>query len=502
MNTEVLFHSPESGIAEFEETQVHLFRQDARLQDYFMQLQLDAEDRSRASSHSLRSRNRLSSWLIEGADKVNRSGKSRRIKTDVLFCPMPYFGRESENRLLVRTLMGLVQTDARILCLLLGNAPCRAEIDEKLKAAGREGQVEFLDPTTCSNLFEARVRARMVRMRADAVFNQTVSILEPYGLSPSTAVISGFQEVARFVEAWERLADNVEFDAVVARCHWHALCSSVCRTAQERGKPSVTFQQGVIGHSLDVPVTASKYVAFGRASASFLERANKHFFNAAELPEPSVEYVPGGSLIDDLKILPDQFAHQTLLMVDVPTAQADFYGVAPQCQALLELADALLSRCASLRRIVIRPHPFWSNLDFEGCHRLARKYPTRCELSHPSWPLDDDLRRSSAVMGIFSGVLTVASACGLPAIFLQTAGGFTTGDLACFSPQQTLLPDEAFSHIDRIFSDRQAYSQARAVAIQNGREYYHEGSNADLSGSFFERLLSKETFAEALVESK
>ena len=106
---------------------------------------------------------------------------------------------------------------------------------------------------------------------------------------------------------------------MVARCHWHPLCSPVCRTARQRGKPVITFQQGVIGHTLDVPVTASKYVAFGQSSASFLARMNRRFFQAAGMPEPPVEYVNGGCLFDTVIALPDQFAHQTLLMVDVPT---------------------------------------------------------------------------------------------------------------------------------------------------------------------------------------
>jgi hypothetical protein len=502
MNIEGLFHSPGRGISDFARAQVLLFRQDPSLQDYFMQLELDDRDGPLASRQNLRSRSQLSSWIIGGLDNASRVGQSRRIKADVLFCPMPYFGRESENRLLVRTLLGLVQTDARVVCLLMGNAPCRAEIDEQLKAAGRSSQVEFVDPTSCSSLFEARVRARVVRMRAEKAFNDSVSILEPEGLSASQKLKPGFNEVARFVEAWQRLADNIEFDAVIARCHWHTLCSPVCRTALQRDKPVITFQQGVIGHSLDMPVTASKYVAFGHSSASFLERANRLFFDAVDAPVPPVEYVPGGSLIDDLRVLPDQFALQTLLIVDVPSAQSNFYGVESQCQALLELADKLLSGCSSVRRIVIRPHPFWGNLNFEECHRLVRKYPGRCEISHPSWSLDDDLRRSSAVIGIFSGVLTVASTCGLPTIFLQTEGGFTTGDLACFSPQQTLMPEEAYLEIERIFSDRHAYEQARAAALQNGREYYQDGRNADLSGSFFDRLLSERTLSEVPVESK
>jgi hypothetical protein len=489
MDIEGLFHSPENHIAAFAKMQVLLYRQDPSLQDYFMQLQSDVLTGPRATSRNPRISGHAASWVIHSADKASQIGKRRKIKTDVLFCPMPNFGRKTENRFLVRTLLGVAQTDARIACLLPGNAPCRAEIDAQLKAAGRGGQVEFLDPTECLNPVEARLRTRIVRKRADLAFEKTVSVLEPFGLSPSQELRHSFEHLARFVEAWERLAPDVEFDAVVARCHWHVLCSPVCRTAQQRNKPVVTFQQGVIGHTLDVPVTASKYVAFGQSSSSFLAQANRRFFQAAELPEPSVEYVNGGSLIDDLSPLPDQFEHQTLLMVDVPTAQSDFYGVEGQCQALLQLAERLLAADLPLRRIVIRPHPFWSNLDFEACQRLVREHSTRCELSHPSWSLDDDLRRSSAVVGIYSGVLTVASACGLPTIFLQTEGGYTTGDLACFAPRQTLLPDTAFSEISQILTDRQSYAEARALALRNAREYYKDGENANLSGKFFEPLL-------------
>jgi hypothetical protein len=281
----------------------------------------------------------------------------------------------------------------------------------------------------------------------------------------------------------------VEFDAVVARCHWNTFCGPVCRTAKKRGKPVITFQQGVIGHTLDVPVTASKFVAFGPPSASFLSRMNHRFFEAAGIPEPAVEYVNGGCLYDKVIALPDQFENQTLLIVDIPPAPGDFYGIESQGRAMLDLAEKLLSSGLPLRRVVIRPHPYWSTLELESCQNLVRKYPTRCELSHPVWPLEDDLRRSSVVVGILSGVLTVASACGLPTIFLQTERGYATGDLACFSPGQTLLPDSAFCEIKKLLTDKSAYAASRSEALRNAREYYAGGTNLELNGAFFERLL-------------
>jgi hypothetical protein len=489
MEIDDLFHSPKKRIAEFSQRQVHLYRHDIKLQDYFLQLQMETLMSFRATSDDRRAKNPMAKWAIHVADTVSQIRRPQKIKTDVLFCPMPYFDRKTENQLLVRTLLGLAQTDATILCLLPGYAPCRQEIDVRLAAAGRSKQVIFLDPSTPFNPAEARLRPIAARMRGRAAFEETVQILESYGLSPSRKVISGFEHTADFVEAWERIAPCIEFDAVVARCHWHSLCSPVCRTGLQRGKPVITFQQGVIGHTLDAPVTASKFVAFGQPSASFLKQTNHRFFQAAGMPEPLVEYVNGGCLFDTITVLPDQFALQTLLLVDVPAEPGDFYGIEAQCQALLQLAEKLLNADSPLRRLIIRPHPYWSNLDLEMCKRLVRDYSNRCDLSHPAWSLEDDLRRSSVAVGILSGALTVASACGLPTIFLQTEGGYSTGDLACFSPDQTLAPNEALHQITKILTNRQAYTEARTVALRNGREYYANRDCLDFSGPFFERLL-------------
>jgi len=492
MDIQGLFKSPVDRIAAFAQMQVLLYREDASLQDYFLQLQLDSLTAPRASLKDLRNSKRLGAWAVHRADQVNNVRKRRNVKADVLFCPMPYFGRQSENRFLIRALLGVAQAGATILCLMPDDAPCRAEIDDRLGALGLAGQVKFIDPIAPSNPFDARIRRRLTRLRAELAFEKTVSILEPHGLSPSTELRGGFEHLAGFVEAWERLAPEVEFGAVVARCHWHALCSPVCRTALQRGKPVITFQQGVIGHTLDVPVTSSKYVAFGKASASFLAEMNSRFFKAVNRPESSTEFIPAGSLFDNLKPLPDQFDRQTLLLVDVPIAQSDFYGVDSQCNALLDLADKLLTSSASGRRVVIRPHPFWNNLNFEACQRLVQKHPTRCEISHPVWSLEDDLRRSSVVAGIFSGVLTVAAACGVPTVFLQTEGGFATSDLDCFSQEQTLLPEKAFVEIAGMLDDRKEYERAREIALRNASEYYEGCKDADLNGEFFARLLSRE----------
>lgn len=490
MQIDDLFHSSSDYISKFADIQVRLYRHDATLQDYFMMLQSDTFIDRRAGSRDWRAVSQPIEWAIRAAHAVSQFPPRRKIKADVLFCPIPYFGRRTENQFMVRTLLALAQTDATILCLLPAGAPCRNELDTRLAAAGRTSQVTFIDPAVPLNPLEGRLRLEAARLRGRAALDETVQILEQYGFGPGPEVKGRFEHVAFWTETWERLAPVVEFDALVTRCHWQVLCSSVCRTALERGKPVITFQQGVITHTVEAPVTASKYVAFGPSSASFLPKINRAFSQAVGVPESPVEYVSGGSLYDTIIALPDQFDRQTLLLVDEPTdrSQSRFYGLESQCQALLDLAERLLAANLPLRRLIIRPHPYWNNLDFAACQRLIRKHADRCELSHPAWSLEDDLRRSSVAVGIFSGVLTVASACGLPVVFLQTEDGYTTGDLACFS-RQALLPDAAFCAISRVLSDREAYAETRAEALRNAREYYAGGTNLNLNGAFFERLL-------------
>jgi hypothetical protein len=497
------FQSPSARIAAFADAQLHLYRHDKSLQDYFMMLQLDSWASPRVRSDSRSAKDQLISWLIQGADKINRFRGRPKLKADVLFCPMPDLSRKTEQQFLIRILLGLAQTDATILCLLPARAPFRSELDAQLAAMGRSGQITFVDPLASLSRLDARLNWRFSRVRAQTAFRNTVEILEPYGLNPGLDVQDYFQDIAPFVEAWERMAPWVEFDAVVARCHWQPLCSPVCRTAQQRGKPVITFQQGVITHTLDVPVTASTYVAFGQSSASFLDRLNHRFFQAVGKPVSPVQYISGGSLFDTVTALPDQFDQRTLLVVDVPppNGQGDFYGLESQCRALLEVTERLLTSEVPLNRVVIRPHPHWGDLNLEACQRLVREHSDRCELSHPSWSLDFDLRRSSVVLGIFSGVLTIASASGLPTFFLRTEQGFVTRDLECFSPHQTLLPDDAFHEIARVLTDKRAYAAARKIAQENARGYYTNGANLDFGLSFFERLLRGESTISQLEHS-
>ena len=471
--------------------QVHLYRHDASLQEYFHAFDIDVFSRPRDSVKPRMSINPAKAWSFRAADKVTRIGKSQRIKTDILFSPTPYFGRKTEIRLLASTLLGLAKTGAEILCLLPLYGAVHKEVELELTAAGCGKQVTFLDPETPLNWVDERMRPIAAQLRGRRAFAKAIEILEPYGLSPTRWSLPDFEKAAHYIEAWERLAPSIEFDAVVARCHWYDLCSSVCRTGIQRGKPVITFQQGVVDHTLDVPITASKYVAFGAPSASVLAESSRRFFAAVRSPEPPVEYINAGSLFDVIAPLADQFSLQTLLFVDSHAVPGDPWGTGKEVEALMQLAKKVLKAKLPLNRLIIRPHPHWHNHDLSACLQLVREHRGVCELSHPVWPLEDDLCRSSVVVGVASGVLTIASASGLPTIFMRTEQGYKIRDLECFSPAQTLLPDAAFSEVSKLLADREAYAEARKAAMRNASEYYTNGANAALDGDFFTRLLNK-----------
>jgi hypothetical protein len=485
-----LFRSSNDRVSKFTQVQVQLYRHDVSLQDYFHALDFNMLYGRNGGRSDRSPTNPLAVWSFRAADKASRVVRPPKIKTDVLFCPTPYFGRKTEVRFFIQTLLGLGETGAEILCLLPAHVPFRKELDEKLKGAGYAKQIRFLDPRIPFGLIDNRMRAIAAKLRGRAAFCEAVQILEPYGLSPTGSALADFQRTALYIESWDRLAASIEFDAVVARCHWYEQCSSVCRTGLERGKPVITFQQGVVDYTMDVPIVASKFVAFGESSASVLAQLNRRFFDAVGSPQPPVEFFPAGSLFDVLLPLPDQFSLQTVLLIDSHSVQGDPFGTKAEVQSLLHLAGKLLNTQPSLRRLVIRPHPHWSDHDLEACLELVREHRDVCELSHPVWPLEDDLRRSSVVVGIASGVLTVASASGLPTIFLRTEQGFAIRDLECFSPAQTLLPDAAFRQVSRLLTDHETYVDARKVAMRNASEYYAGGVNAALDGAFFTRLLT------------
>src|SRR5580658_4388641 len=136
MDIHDIFRSSQDTIAKFAEMQVHLYRHDVSLQNYFHALDAGMFSGVPSSPSDRAPINPFLALPFHGADKASQILKPRKIKTEVLFCPTPYFGRNTENRFVARTLLGLAHTGAKILCLLSAYAPFRQELELALAAAG------------------------------------------------------------------------------------------------------------------------------------------------------------------------------------------------------------------------------------------------------------------------------------------------------------------------------------------------------------------------------
>jgi hypothetical protein len=228
---------------------------------------------------------------------------------------------------------------------------------------------------------------------------------------------------------------------------------------------------------------------------------NRSFFQSVGIAEPPVQFVPGGCLIDNVLSFPNEFSKRTLLVIDEPVGADEIYGIGPERQAVLELVEKLLNS-STPPRVIVRPHPYWNSEGLEAWKSIIRKFPHFIELSHAAWTLEDDLSRSSVVLGILSGALTVAAASGLPSFFISTEGGYWTEDLGCFRRGQIYPPKEALREITGALHDTHTYAKAREAALRNARDYYACGSNLTLSSDFFERLLYSKTLTRSADSDK
>jgi hypothetical protein len=82
-----------------------------------------------------------------------------------------------------------------------------------------------------------------------------------------------------------------------------------------------------------------------------------------------------------------------------------------------------------------------------------------------------DIARSTLAIGLFSGALTVAAACGVPTVFVWKEGWFYTPDLACFG-DCFADPEEALIRVRDVVTDRSAYARWRGMATAAAEKYY------------------------------
>ncbi|GIV17796.1 MAG: hypothetical protein KatS3mg022_3231 [Armatimonadota bacterium] len=98
-------------------------------------------------------------------------------------------------------------------------------------------------------------------------------------------------------------------------------------------------------------------------------------------------------------------------------------------------------------------------------------------------PLLEDLKRSTVALGLFSGALTVAAACGVPTFLLWEDGWFYTPDLECYE-EVFVDRTEAAGQITAAVVWRQHYTLWQTRSICASEQYYRGRKECSFEGVF------------------
>lgn len=494
------FNFPSRGVAEaFAQAQIVLYRASPHFQNYFYSLQKHVSFESEAQVERSLERpleHPVSPWLsstatlARSAQSLARRVPKRRYQVDVLVCGIWLWARRQEDELMARLLQNLLAQGASVLCLLHEETGDR--IKQQLRSAvdpASLNRLHFLDPAGRVGRLDARFGLGVARHRAHADFDQAQRLLARSGIHIQASALPEFEWAAARLTEWEAWAPSIEFETALVRCHWLPLCSAVAHTALARHKKAVTLQQGVIGHSLDVPLLAHQYLCFGSSSRQVSREMESAFAKATGWSPVCEDYVPAGSLFDPILDLPDNFDQRTVLVLGQSTRWANhLYGLEEQTAALIQLVTRLCEATEGVKKVVIRPHP--ASIDSQQWQRIAARFPERCGISPKTQSLADDLGRAAIAVSIFSGASVTAAASGLPSFFIKTANGYYTRDLACCDDQ--FLDVESLRHtIEQLCTDEVAYRAWQQRCRQNASAYYANNQVCRFGPELMQKILAK-----------
>jgi len=246
-------------------------------------------------------------------------------------------------------------------------------------------------------------------------------------------------EVAAAREVWRSLSSSLDARTLIARSNYRPL-SAVALA--EAACPTVCFQHSVVTAPASfVPIPSRRFVTFGETSRALLERLDREMAASVGAPRICQDLVASGSLTDPVLSSAGSPSGPVLIIDSGEGFAPRFLGVA-EAYASLEATARRLA--AAGVPVMVRAHP-------RGGARRWKGLPVSTGRA-----LADDLRGASAVIGLFSTVLPVAAASGLPTLFLWKPGWFATPDLAPFAPHR-VAPEDV---VERLRERR----PARAVA--------------------------------------
>jgi hypothetical protein len=333
----------------------------------------------------------------------------------------------------------------------------------------RRGRVTVLELPDLSRAGEFWARSE-----AHAQFAEDLWLLEPIlrgaGAWLWRDALPQVRQVALAKTVWRSMRENIDASALITLTNYRPLSAVLLAEAAESRRLSISFQHSVVTcPGSFVPIPCARYAVFGAASRGLLDRLDAEFAAAVGRQPVCRDIVSIGSLLDPIAPREAAAASGDILVIDSGEGFArNFFGIAEEFSALESAAGVLSKMCAPRRSLVVRAHPRGGAGRWR---RVARRFGGRIKVS-TGRPLAEDLRSAALVVGLFSTVLPVAAACGLPVFFLWKPGWFFTPDLAAFAPDHFADPDALPARAFELLKSESLYRRASRSAQAAAEQYF------------------------------
>jgi hypothetical protein len=296
------------------------------------------------------------------------------------------------------------------------------------------------------------------------------------------------QQVALAKTVWQALRPRINCRAFMTRTDYHPLSAVILADQAATDRLTVCFQHSIVTCPASfIPLAAKRFVAFGATSRTLLSALDVQFAATTRRARVCQDIMVAGSLVDVILPRTPRAAAGSILVIDSGDGFAPrFFGVGEQFAALAAAVCTLAQQESGDHRVVVRAHPRGGAGRWRS---LVKTLRGNVKIS-TGRPLADDLAAASLVVGLFSTVLPVAAASGLPILILWKPGWFFTPDLAPFVPNHFVTPEALPGHIRELSSDGMRYKQAQQSALAAAAQYFAGLRRCEFEPEMIEALLA------------
>lgn len=423
--------------------------------------------------------------LAKGLIKKVKNNKTSDNKFDYLINPSAStFSRNTEQNLLYNLVKIILDQNFRA-CVLYGNRSMIRPLKKRFVNHPNVKNLSFINPQNEIPRRYQIIFKYLAQIIGTLDYEYLSNLLAEHNIHFRCSSKKISSKIYAML-SWLWVANQIEFETAILRVEWESYSFLIKETAKCRGKKTIAFQHGVISHTLDIPVTVSRFLTFGEQSAQFLQNLNQDFAKNTGQTNLCNDFRPCGSVIDNIQIIPNNFERKTVLIIDQSVDRAiNFNGLKEQIKTLDKLLEKLLMQ-ENIKKVIIRPHPEATISDAWiscKCH-----YPDKCDFSNAKFPLDMDISRSSVAIGLFSGALAIAAASGLPTYWLKTVDGYYTSDLTCFD-KFTFFSEDILEDIQKIMSSEKLYLERRNSILEISKKYYKNNQKVNFDERFWKMFI-------------